>query len=97
MGVFCHQCGQRNKGDELTFKDITQDLTQSLFSVEAPLWLTLSLLFTKPHILFKDYMSGKRKRYYRPVAFFILTTAFYLLVRAVLGFTPEMDTSVRAT
>lgn len=38
--------------------------------------------------MLRDFLSGKRKRYYKPVAFFILTTVVYLVIRSLINFDP---------
>ncbi len=64
------------------------------FSVNAPLFITLKLLLVNPGIVLREYLEGKRKKYYKPVAFFILTTVAYLLIRSAIGFDPFSDTVV---
>jgi hypothetical protein len=85
-GNYCSNCGQRNGIGLMTYSELRGDLSQSLFSVEAPIVLTLKRLFLKPEVLFREYLGGARKKYYRPIAFFILMTALYLLVRSIIGF-----------
>ena len=38
--------------------------------------------------LLREYIAGKRKSYYKPVAFFILATAVYLILRVWIKFDP---------
>lgn len=59
-----------------------------MFSVNAPLFITLKGLILNPGKLLNNYLSGQRKRYYKPVAFFILTTVLYILIRALIDFDP---------
>ncbi|NOX46877.1 MAG: DUF3667 domain-containing protein [Chlorobi bacterium] len=42
------------------------------FALEGPFWLTIKLLFVNPGKLFREYIAGKRKAYYKSVAFFFL-------------------------
>lgn len=93
-GNYCSTCGQRAKIGEVTFSELREDLSQSLFTVESPIAITLKTLFLQPEKLFSEYLNGSRKKYYRPVAFFILMTALYLLVRSLIGFETNMDTIV---
>ena len=87
-GKYCQECGQRTSVDKVTFLETFQDLIDALFSVNAPLFVTLKGLIRNPGKLFRNYLSGQRKKYYRPVAFFILTTVLYILIRALIGFDP---------
>ncbi len=74
--------------DKITFLETFQDLVDALFSVNAPLLVTLQGLIRNPGHLLRSYLAGQRKKYYRPVAFFILTTVVYILIRALIGFDP---------
>ena len=65
-----------------------------MFSIEAPIWRTVKHLTVKPHYLLWQYLHGKRKTFYRPVSFFILTSALYLLVRWAINFDILSDTSI---
>lgn len=79
---------------QITFKETFHDFAYSMFSVDAPLVNTLKLLVVNPGKLFHEFLSGKRKHYYKPVAFFILTTVMYLLIRSLLDYNPFQDTSI---
>ena len=46
---------------------------------------TLKMLVINPGYLLRDYLYGKRRRYYRPISFFLLTTLFYLIIRWLVG------------
>jgi hypothetical protein len=59
-----------------------------VFSVNAPLMKTTKMLVSNPGKLFREYLSGKRKTYYKPVSFFIITTIVYLIIRALIQYDP---------
>lgn len=50
--------------------------------------VTVKGLFLNPGKLLRNYLAGQRKKYYKPVAFFILTTVLYILIRSLIGFDP---------
>lgn len=85
---YCNKCGQRASVHKITFKETLEDFLNAVFSVDAPLWSTLKLLFVNPGKLFREYLGGRRKSYYKPVAFFILTTILYLLIRSLISYDP---------
>lgn len=95
-GAYCDRCGQRTSISEVSFKETFQDFVDAAFSVNAPLFKTSKLLFLAPGRLFREFLKGKRKHFYKPVAFFLLTTAVYLVVRSLINFDPfESITSVQ--
>ena len=85
---YCPSCGQRTAIHKVTIRETFQDLADQLFSLSAPLPLTLKMLLLNPGQLFRDYLSGKRKRYYKPISFFLLTTLLYIFIRWLLDFNP---------
>lgn len=93
LGNFCTHCGQSVKVSKITVKDTLQDFLSSIFSVNAPLLVTLKLLFVNPGKLYREFLNGKRKTYYKPVPFFILTTIILVLVRTLTSYDPfkEID------
>ncbi len=82
---YCPACGQRTSVYKVTFKETFDDLADALFTVNAPLIITFKLLIINPGKLFTSYLEGQRRRYYKPVAFFLLTTLVYLLIRSLIG------------
>tara|TARA_R100001132_G_C3259393_1_gene83966 strand:+ start:259 stop:1002 length:744 start_codon:yes stop_codon:yes gene_type:complete len=91
---YCPNCGQRTNVDKVTFKETFQDLVDNIFSVNAPFFITLKLLFVNPGRLFREYLRGRRKTYYKPVSFFILITLVYLLVRALIDYDPFQNSTI---
>lgn len=87
-GDYCHHCGQSANVKRLTFLETIQDFFSSSFALEGPLLRTLKFLLINPGKLYREYLSGKRKTYYKPVAFFILLTAIYIVVRSLIGYDP---------
>jgi len=81
----------------VTFRDSFQDFWDFLFSVNAPFFKTLKVLFVNPGKLLREYLDGKRKSYYKPVAFFLLWTVIYLLIRSLINYDPFGNTTVNVT
>jgi hypothetical protein len=52
------------------------------------------MLIINPGKLFREYLEGKRRIYYKPVAFFILTTIVYIVLRSVIGYDPMGNTAI---
>ena len=83
---FCPNCGQRSSVHRVTVRETAEDLADNLFSVSAPLVITVKNLFANPGKLLREYLGGQRKKYYKPISFFILTTAVYLFLRWIIDF-----------
>jgi len=93
---YCAQCGQRAAVHKVRFRETFNDLTDNLFSNSAPLPLTVRELVLNPGLLFREYLNGKRKKYYKPISFFILSTLVYLFVRWVIDFEDYVEIPIGA-
>ena len=88
QGNFCSQCGQKVILDRITFKQTFRNFLSSSFSLEGPLLFTIHQLIVNPGKVFREFIGGKRKTYYQPVQFYVLLTALYLIIRALLNYDP---------
>lgn len=95
QGEFCVQCGQPASTGRINFKETIDSFLSIAFAFKGPLRTTIRLLVTNPGKLFREYIGGKRKTYYKPVAFFILVTAVYIILRALIDFDPLEGESVK--
>lgn len=88
ISKFCHHCGQKASVGRITFTETLKRFLSSAFSIEGPFFKTVRLLLINPGKVFREFIQGKRKTYYKPIAFFILTTAIYLILRALIAYDP---------
>ncbi|WP_298418709.1 DUF3667 domain-containing protein [uncultured Kordia sp.] len=102
-GNYCIVCGQKSTVSKITIKETLQDILDMFFSVNAPLMVTLKYLCINPGKVFREFIQGKRKTYYKPVPFFILMTVLYVLMSSILntealnpGFRFETNISIEA-
>ncbi|MEL6562236.1 MAG: DUF3667 domain-containing protein [Bacteroidota bacterium] len=86
IGEFCHNCGQSAKVKRLSLNGAIRDFFSSSLAVEGPFFKTLRGLVINPGKLFREYIAGRRKTYYKPVAFFIMLTAIYIIVRSLINY-----------
>lgn len=87
-GEYCSACGQRDIEPGIRFKEVVSDFFSFNFSIEGPIWQTIRLLVVNPGLLFRDFIAGKRKSYYKPIQFFIVTTLVYFVLGKLIHFDP---------
>ena len=95
--IYCPNCGQRTSVYKVTMRETFEDLADNMFSLSAPIIITIRTLFSDPGKLLREYLGGKRKKYYKPISFFILTTAVYLFLRWVIGFDIKAEINLDET
>ncbi|MDZ4747708.1 MAG: DUF3667 domain-containing protein [Saprospiraceae bacterium] len=76
---FCTQCGQEN----LELNDSTLHLIihyiQDLFHYDGKLWHTMKSLVTRPGLVAKEYLEGKRQRHLEPIRFYVFASSVFFL------------------
>lgn len=94
---FCTQCGQENLELKDTAIHLMLHYIQDLFHYDGKLWHTMKSLVTKPGLVAKEYMEGKRQRYLEPIRFYVFaSTVFFLTFFLYVG-NEAVTTSETAT
>jgi hypothetical protein len=84
IGNFCHGCGeQQHHPHELSFKHYVVHTFHELTHLDAKLLVSIRYLFTRPGFLTQEYLSGRRRRYMKPMALFLLSVALLFLADAI--------------
>ena len=79
-GKFCNVCGEKVYSEK--DKSVSHLLSEGfhfLTHFEGSFFNTAITLFTKPGKLSFDYCTGIRKKYFKPLSFFLLLVILYLL------------------
>jgi hypothetical protein len=87
-GNYCPSCSQKKNDGRIYFKDLWHDFLFYFMSLDAPLPRTVKELLIRPGKMIKGYINGKRKSYYSPVKFIILSIALYFIIASLLHFDP---------
>lgn len=83
-GNFCTNCGQSTKVDRINLLNFLGELSDSVFQINKGLFYTMKALFVSPGNSIKEYLNGKRKNHFKPVAYlFTLSTIYFLLSQFV--------------
>jgi hypothetical protein len=81
-GNFCPQCGQSAKVEPIDVKYFLHDIPHSILHVDKGFFYTLGKLISSPGPSLKNYLEGKRVKYFRPFAFvLIMSTISTLLIK----------------
>jgi hypothetical protein len=83
---FCPNCSQRTDTARLSFADMTRDLMHAFVNVErGPLVFAWALL-TRPGGIAREYVEGRRRRYYGPFATLAVLVGLAALALNLSGF-----------
>ena len=74
-GKFCNNCGQKAVTQHLTISHIMSEFIHTFTHVDSGILFLIKEMFLRPGITAKEYIDGKRKKYFNPVQYLILTVA----------------------
>ena len=77
---YCAICGQTAVMHRLTFGYLAHEVTHYLIHVDRNIFLLIRRLTTQPGFVVKEYIAGKRKRYFPPVTFFLFMAGLLVVV-----------------
>ncbi len=77
---FCRKCGQENHDLKVPIPHILEEIFEGLTHFDNKFFTTIKSIFSKPGLITKDFLDGKRTRFVPPLRlfFFISTTYFFL-------------------
>lgn len=84
-GNFCHNCGQRTNVGRIDFSYIIQEIPNSIFQLNRGFFFTVRELFLRPGHSLREFIGGKRKYYYKPIAFLLIASTLYVLSTFLMG------------
>ena len=83
-GNYCSHCGQRTDVDRLTMSSFVREVSTTLIKVDRGFFYSLSQLFIRPGHSIREYLAGKRKPHFKPIAYTLtLSTLYFFLSKLV--------------
>jgi hypothetical protein len=76
-GNFCNQCGQAAHTHPINFHFLWHDIQHGLFHFDNGVPYTIKVLFTRPGHAVREYIAGKRVRFFKPISLIILLASLY--------------------
>ncbi|MFT3979116.1 MAG: DUF3667 domain-containing protein [Ferruginibacter sp.] len=90
-GKYCNNCGEKIYSDK--DKKITHLLEEGLHFIthfEGTFFTTLKTILLRPGKLSEDYCQGIRKKYFKPLSFFLFLVVIYLLFPLLDGLNTKL-------
>jgi len=78
-GKFCNNCGQNSNVKRVDLQYLLKEIPNSIFQVNRGIFFTIRELFTRPGNSIREFLEGKRKRHFKPLAFVLLVSTLYVL------------------
>lgn len=79
-GKYCNLCGEKVYGEkDKSLWHIFEEFFHFISHFEGNFFVTLKTIFTKPGKFSLDYCNGIRRKYFKPISFFLLIVVLYLI------------------
>lgn len=78
-GNFCTHCGQKSSVTRVSLSSFLDEISTSVFQINRGFFFTLIQLSLRPGKVLKEYLDGRRKRYFKPIAYLLILSTLYLL------------------
>lgn len=79
---FCPNCGQKATTSRITLKQLISDLPHAIFHVDKGFLFNVDQLARRPGAAIEEYLHGKRKPFFHPVSFLVISLVLnYLVVK----------------
>jgi Protein of unknown function (DUF3667) len=81
---FCPGCGQKSKTHRLSFHEIGHDTIHYFTHADKGVFYLLKRLVFQPGIVAREYIEGKRKKYFKPLNFFLIVVGIVVFMTSTL-------------
>ncbi|MFZ5635289.1 MAG: DUF3667 domain-containing protein [Pseudomonadota bacterium] len=85
-GAYCHACGQRIAVHRLTLPHLLHEIPHAIFHVDRGLLVTIRELALHPGRTIRDYLDGRRIRYFNPLSLLAILAGLCALCYAKFPF-----------
>jgi hypothetical protein len=85
-GRFCPNCSQRADTHRFTLNHITHEFLHALTHTDKGIFYLIKEMFLRPGKVAREFNAGKRKKYFSPVTFLLITTALSLFLSRQTNF-----------
>ena len=85
-GNFCANCGQKSEMHRITFKHFLHEFFHAFTHTDKGILLLMKELLTRPGHVAREYLEGKRKKYFNPLSFLVIVSSLYAYISFKTGY-----------
>jgi hypothetical protein len=82
-GNFCSHCGQKSTVSRIDFSNFLKEVSESFFQINKGFFYTLRELFVRPGNSLNEFLDGKRKSHFKPIAYLLTLSTVYFLTTQI--------------
>jgi hypothetical protein len=88
---FCTNCGQKDLEKKLNIKDFVEEFFANFYAFDSKVLTSLRYLMTKPGIIAKEFVNGKRLKFVNPFKLLLSLAIILGLLISLLTFLEEIN------
>ena len=96
-GKFCSNCSQTADIHRVTLKHFFHELFHAMTHTDKGILLLAKALLTRPGHVAREYLDGKRKKYFNPLSFLVITAAISAFAIYQTGYFKAMSSGRGST
>lgn len=77
---FCAQCGQKADTHRISLHEISHDAIHYFTHADKGIFQLLRMLATRPGVVAREYIDGKRKAYFKPLNIFLIVAGILVFM-----------------
>jgi len=83
--IYCPACGQKSETRRLKLQEILVDAWTQFSDIDRGFFRLLRDLVTQPGIVAREYIGGKRKKYFAPLNFYLIVGTVLIVIMNLTG------------
>ena len=91
-GKFCVNCGQIADIHRISMGYVSHEFLHAVTHADRGFLLLIKKLFLYPGVVAKEYIDGKRKKYFNPLSFIVITSAIHAWIAYKTGYFSAVGT-----
>ena len=92
---YCPTCGQKTDTHRLSMAHIWHDLVHAFTHADKGIFYTIRELAVRPGVVAREYVTGKRKKYFNPFSMLVIVLGINLLANSVFKPYSQLDYTSR--
>jgi hypothetical protein len=80
FGKYCHICGQENREPKESFWGLISHFFYDITHFDGSFFRTVGKLITRPGVLSREYIAGRRASYLNPIRMYVFTSALFFII-----------------
>lgn len=93
-GKYCAECGQKTSTSRFTVKHFVHEFTHAFTHADTGVLYMAKELLIRPGTVAREFVEGKRKRYFSPFAFLLILLSLYVLGVSKTGYSDAIVNSM---